>query len=157
MSQAFPSFALLALLLPVTALANAPDRNIQRILDRAKIQYQVDGAGDFRATFDIGEGRTQLVIIRSTIDRVAGIETREIRTIGYRSPSDPFPTEVASRLLDENNRRVLGRWAKQDTLGILTIRIPADASGETLLAVIEMAARDADQMERALTEDRDEF
>ncbi len=147
----------LLLALPLAANATAPDRSVQRILDRSKIKYQVDPAGDFRATFDLGEGRTQLVIIRSGIDRVAGIDTREIRAIGYRAPSDPFPTEAASKLLDENNRRVLGKWGKQGTLGVLSVRVPADADASTLIDAIEMAARDADAMERALIEDRDEF
>jgi hypothetical protein len=148
----------LLLVLPFVATAQpTPDRSVQRILDGAKIRYQVDQAGDFRATFDLGEGRTQLVIIRSGVDRVAGIDTREIRAIGYRAPSDPFPTEAASRLLDENNHRVLGKWGKQGTLGVLTVRVPADAKASTLIDAIEMAARDADAMERSLIEDRDEF
>jgi hypothetical protein len=148
--------ALLAL--PLIAVAQpTPDRGVQRDLDRAKIQYQVDATGDFRATYDLGNGRTQLVIIRSSVDRVAGVDTREIRAIGYRAPSDPFPTEAASKLLDDNNRRVLGKWGKQGTLGVLTVRIPADADGATLIQAIEMAARDADAMEKSLIADRDEF
>lgn len=158
MRRSFPILCLFLSSVPFAVASQpTPDRSVQRILDRAKIQYQIDSAGDFRATFDLGEGRTQLVIVRSGIDRVAGIDTREIRTIGYRAPSDPFPTEAASKLLDENNRRVLGKWGKQGTLGVLTVRIPADAGASTLIDVIEMAARDADAMERALIEDRDEF
>jgi hypothetical protein len=161
-SQPLPSMRRLLLVLfasvPLFATAQpTPDRGIQRDLDRAKIQYQVDTAGDFRATYDLGEGRTQLVIIRSGIDRVAGMDTREIRAIGYRAPSDPFPTEAASKMLDDNNTRVLGKWGKQGTLGVLTLRIPADADGSALIEAIEIAARDADAMERALIADRDEF
>jgi hypothetical protein len=151
------SCLLLLVAFPLATAASTPDRGVQRILDRAKIQYQLDPAGDFRITFDLGEGRTQLVIVRSSVERIAGFETREIRAIGYRSPSDPFPTEVASKLLDENNQRVLGKWGKQGTLGVLTVRAPADAGAETLVGLIEMAARDADAMERALIADRDEF
>lgn len=158
MRQSFArtAFALI-LLVPAAALAAEPDPGIQRIFDRANVNYQVDAAGDFRATFTTGGNRTQLVVIRSGIDKVGDVETREIRSIGYRSPSDPFPTDVATRLLAENNTRVLGQWGKQMTLGVLAVRIPPDADAGTVLEAVSLAARDADAMEKALTPERDEF
>lgn len=144
----------------VASVANAQpeaDRLVQRILERAKINFQVDATGDFRATYDIGEGRSQLVIIRSGLDQIGELDSREIRSIGYRAPSDPFPAVAASRLLDENNRRVLGKWGKQGTLAVLSVRVPPAADADVLMAAIEMAARDADAMEKTLAPERDEF
>ena len=70
---------------------------------------------------------------------------------------DALPANVANRLLEASMDNLMGGWSKQGNLAIFIVRIPADASKETLDAAITAAINSADQREAELTPGQDEF
>jgi len=138
------------------AADEAADKGVQRQLDKRKIQYSVDADGDFRVTFDVGGGRTQLAFVRSATFSYGKLRIREILSIGYRGDG-AFPQSVANRMLEHSNEAKLGGWTKQGNLAVFTVKIPADASDQQLVDSIELAARLADELEKELVPGKDEF
>lgn len=138
------------------AAADVADKSVQRQLDKRKVQYKVDADGDFRVTYDVGNGRTQLAFVRSATFSYGKLRIREIRSIGYRGDG-AFPQSVANRMLEHSNEAKLGAWTKQGNLAIFTTKIPADASDQQLVDAIELTARLADELEKELVADKDEF
>ena len=136
--------------------ADVADKSVQRQLDKRKIQYKVDADGDFRVTYDVGNGRTQLTFVRSATFTYGKLRIREIRSIGYRGDA-AFPQSVANRLLEHSNEAKLGAWTKQGNLAIFTTKIAADASDQQLVDAIELTARLADELEKELVSTKDEF
>lgn len=152
-------FAVLFMLLSAASAATAADvadKSVQRQLDKRKVHYTVDADGDFRISFDVGGGRTQLAFVRSATITYGKLRIREIRSIGYRGDG-AFPQSVANRMLEHSNDAKLGAWSKQGNLAIFTARIAADASDQQLVDAIELTARLADELEKELVPDKDEF
>ena len=133
------------------------DKKLRKVLDRAKISYEVDADGDFKVTYSVGEGRTQLAFVRSKTFGYGDLQIREILSIGYRADKDAFPAEVANRMLEHNNDSKLGGWAKQGNIAIYTTKIPANASPKELVSAIEVTVSLADELERELSGKADEF
>ena len=140
----------------VATAADVADKSVQRQLDKRKINYEVDADGDFRITYDVGGGRTQLAFVRSATFNYGKLRIREIRSIGYRGDG-AFPQSVANRMLEHSNDAKLGAWTKQGNLAIFTAKIPADASDQQLVDAIELTARLADELEKELVPGKDEF
>lgn len=147
----------LAAALALPAAAATPDRAIKRQLEQRKLEYGVDEAGDFKLTFDLGGGRSQLAFVRSSTVAFGELEVREILSIGYRGDPAGLPPAVANRLLEHGNGAKIGGWVKQGALAIFVARIPADADADELVAALEATVRLADEIERELTPDKDEF
>ena len=144
--------------LPASAQgAPEPDKKVRKLLDSRKVRYDVDDDGDFKVTYEMANGRTQLAFVRSTTFAYGKLAIREILSIGYRSDGDVFPADVANRMLDHNNGAKLGAWAKQGKLAIFTTKIPADASADELVDAIEVTVSLADELEKEFTGDKDEF
>ena len=155
------------LLLAALALPAAPvfaadaadnvDKKLRKLLDRSKISYEVDADGDFKVTYNVGNGRTQLAFVRSKTFGYGQLRIREILSIGYRADGDAFPAEVANRMLEHNNDAKMGAWAKQGNLAIFTTKIAADAGPKELASAIEVTVSLADELERELSGKADEF
>jgi len=148
--------------LPVWASAaedEAPkaDQRVRKALDELELKYTIDSDGDFRVLFDMGEGRSQLAIIRSSTSKYRNLEVREIWSVGYKSEGKQFPQEVANALLEDTFPKKLGAWAKLDDLAVFVVKFPADADNETLLSCLKLALEAADAMEEKLTGEKDEF
>jgi len=69
--------------------SNRPDHRVSSILDQLGLNYEVDGDGDFRLLFGLGDGRSQLVFVDSKTYRYQGLEVRSIWSPAYKSPT-PF-------------------------------------------------------------------
>jgi hypothetical protein len=156
-----PRFALAALLLSLfSAAANAapePDRNLQKLLDKAKIKYQIDDQGDFKITYDLGNGRTQLAYVRSASNDFGTLKIREVLSIGYASAGENIPNDVANRLLEHNAQTKLGAWTKQGRLAVFVSKIPADAGPRELADAVELTAVLADALESELMPGKDDY
>lgn len=137
--------------------AAEPDAKVRKQLEQRKIRYEVDADGSYKVTYDLGAGRTQLAYVSSMVHEYGSIETREVRSIGYRSPADAFPAAVANRILEANNQAKLGAWVKQGRFAVFSAPVPVDASAQQLADTIELCARLADELERELAGDKDEF
>lgn len=153
-------FVLLAALLAVAVALPAgaeADPRVKRNLDRRNLAYEIEANGDFKLTYELGDGRTQLAYVRSRELVYGALRMREIVSISYRSPGDLIPLEVANRILEENNKAKIGAWSKQGRLAVFSAQVPVDADAKTLADAIEASVRLADRLERELTPDRDEF
>jgi hypothetical protein len=133
------------------------DATIGQQLDALGYRYNVDKDGDYQLTFELDGERSQLVYILSGVESFGAHRIREIWAPAYRAPGGLIPAEVANRLLEDSQTSKLGSWVKQGDMAVFVVKIPADASQQQLDDAIDAATRSADQMEAALTPDKDEF
>ncbi len=147
----------LALAIAPADTSAEPDPRVKRNLDRRNLAYEIEPNGDYKLTYEVGDGRTQLAYVRSTELVYGSLRMREIVSISYRAPSDTFPAEVANRILEENNKAKIGAWSKQGRLAVFSAQVPVDADAKTLADAIEASVRLADRLERELAPDKDEF
>jgi hypothetical protein len=152
------ALALSAGILPVmSAHAAEADKQVQKLLDKSKLQYEVDENGDYKVTYDLGTGRTQLVYVRSVVLKYGQLSVREVLSLGYRSDVEAFPAAAANRLLEMSNRAKVGGFAKQGQYALFSTKIAAKADAKELAAALEATARMADEAERELMAGKDEF
>ena len=102
---------------------------------RARLSTISPASGNFKVTFNLKNGRSQVAFISSATYRYMNLEIREIVSPAYRSAA-PFTAEVANRLLADNNDKKLGAWVMQKEkdgyYALFVTKIPADSSDESL-------------------------
>jgi hypothetical protein len=134
------------------------DPRVRAALDAAKLGYIVD-EGDFRLKYDVAGGRTQLVWVASDTAKIDQLEIRDVWSIASRGKGAP-PAELASYLLKENARMILGAWqvnqGPEEYLVVFSAPVSATADAATLQEVIEVVMLSADRIEKELT-GKDEF
>ena len=135
-----------------------PDPRVQSALEAAKLAYIVD-EGDFRLTYDVDGGRSQLVWVASGTAKLDQLEIRDVWSVASRGRGEP-PAELAAYLLKENARMILGAWQvnqnAEEYLVVFSAPVVATADAATLQEVIEVVMLSADRIEKELT-GRDEF
>ena len=152
-----PRFALLlALASPAPALLAADtappaDAALGKQLAAMDIKYEVDGDGDYRMTFELEDGRTQMVFARSPVESSGSHRIREIWSPGYRYSTPELDAKVANRLLENSAEMILGGWVRQKSMAMFVVKIPEKATPQELRDAIEAAAACADRMEKELT------
>jgi hypothetical protein len=152
------ALALAALCLaPTPALAVAPDPAIKAQLDTLDINYEVDSDGDYKLTFDVGEGRSQIVWIRSATEKYGSLKVREIWSPGYKFTGTQLPVAIANRLLEHSHGLILGGWTKQKQFAMLAVKIPVSSTPQQLRDAAEAAADAADEIEAELTPGKDDL
>jgi hypothetical protein len=135
-----------------------PDSRVKRLLEKLEIKYTVDKDGDFIVVFDMGEDRSQKAFICSSTQQYRDLEIRTIFSAGYESViENTLPSNVANRLLEQNHRIKLGAWAKIGNIAVFESKIDANADADTLLAVLNFTLEVADEMEKELMKDKDQF
>jgi hypothetical protein len=136
-----------------------PDARVKKLLDARNIEYEFTKSGNFKVTFDLKNGRSQMAFISSATYRCLNVETREIASPAYQSAT-PFTAEVANRLLLNNDEMRLGAWVMQKGPGgyyaLFVTKIPADSSEETFISALRLTLETADEMKKELT-GKDEF
>jgi len=134
--------------------AKRGDARVTRALNQTDLQYTVDKDGDFRVSFDVGSGRSQMALVFSATEQLRNLEIREVRSAAMVSKS-PLSSAVANRLLQENFRNKLALWGVQKSgssyIVVCIIRVAADSDGETLETALRLAGQQADDMEKVLT------
>ena len=137
----------------------APDVRVKKLLEARKIEYDLTKGGNFKVTFNLKSGRSQIAFISSATYRYMNMEIREIVSPAYKSAA-PFTAEVADRLLADNNDKKLGAWVMQkETDGyyaLFVTKVPADSEEESFIAALRLTLEAADSMEKELT-GKDEF
>jgi hypothetical protein len=154
-STVFAALAL-ACLAALPARAEAPDAAIKAQLDSLGMKYDVDSDGDYKLTFDLGEGRSQLVWIRSSTETYGSLKVREVWSPGYKLDGE-LPAKIANRLLEHSHSMILGGWTKQKTYAMFVVKILASATPQQVRDAAEAAANAADDMEQELTPGSDEL
>ena len=146
---------LLAVLAPSFALAADP--YVERQLDGLGYAYEIDEDGDYKMVFDLADGRTQIVYVRSPVESFGSLRVREIWSPGFVVEGNAFPAAVANRLLSDSNGAKVGAWVRQGSTAMYVVKIDASASAEQLSDAISAAITTADKLEQELTLGKDAF
>jgi len=147
----------LATIAPAASAPREPSRNLQKLLDKARLKYQVDDDGDFKITYDLGGGRTQLAYVRSAASEYGSLQLREILSIGYAAKEAEVPADVARRALAASADTKLGAWSLRGRLLIYVSKVPASADARELADAIEFTATVADRFEQETDGARDDY
>lgn len=142
---------------PGLALAADADPAVGRQLDSLDYTYEIDADGDYQMVFDMEDGRTQLVYVRSNIENYGSLSVREIWSPGFRIKGNEFPAAVANRLLLDSNNAKIGSWVRQGDMAMYVVKIDSNASADNLSDAIDAAIKTADKLEQELTLGADEF
>jgi hypothetical protein len=141
---------------PVCA-ATPPDAAIKAQLDSLGVKYDLDGDGDYKVTFDLGENRSQVVWIRSATDHYGSLKVREVWSPGYKLSGAELPVKVANRLLEHAHGLILGGWTRQKQYAMLVVKIPVSSTPQQLRDAAEFAAGAADEIEQEFTPGKDDL
>jgi len=153
----------LAVLPPVagaedTSPARTPDPRIAALLEASGLPYAIDN-GDFRLEYDVDGARGQKVWIDSETARLDKLEFRAVWSVAARG-NGAVPPELATLLLRENARMIVGAWqvnqGKDDYLVVFSAPVSATADAATLREVIEVVMYSTDRIEKQLS-GKDEF
>ena len=139
------------------AQAAEADRSIGRQLDSLGYNHEIDADGDYQMVFDMDDGRSQLVYVRSAIENYGSLSVREIWSPGFRIKGGDFPAAVANRLLVDSNTAKIGSWVRQGDIAMYVVKIDSNASADQLSDAIDAAIKTADKLEQELTLGADEF
>lgn len=136
------------------------DPRVTQALEALNIKFEFDEEGDYRLGTLLPDGRTQIGFIRARTFEFAGVEMREVFSVGLRS-FGPFDPRTCNILLQENSSLKIGAWAVVSNtddvhLAIFSVKVAADLAGPTLGAVIAVVLKTADDMEQRLA-GRDDF
>ena len=138
----------------------AGDPRVERLLEAADLNYEVDADNDFRLVIEFNDGRSQLLWVLSNTTELDDLEIREVWSVAYRSET-PLPTRVASRLLSQNANVKIGAWQTRkmgdEYVALFSAQIAADTDPATLLTVIQAVSATADEMEIELLGGSDEL
>ncbi len=133
---------------------SVPDSRVERLLQDGALSYRIDEDGDFRLTYELADGRSQLAWVASRTSRLQAVEVRDVWSVAYRSVGQVSP-DVANQLLLDNAAQTLGAWQVQrsgdEYLIVYSAQIPAESSAATLLETLDVVIRVADGLERQLT------
>lgn len=135
----------------------APDAALGKQLAAAGVKFTADEDGDYQMTFELEDGRTQLVYVLSRAESYGSNRVREVWSPGYRYSTPELDAKVANRLLQNSGEVIMGGWVRQKSTAMFVVKIPADASPAELRDAIEAAAACADAIEKELTGGKDEF
>jgi hypothetical protein len=150
--------ALVSLFLVTTASASAQDSRVRSALDNAGLKYTITDNGNFKIPFDMGNGRTQVVIVNSKTYEFGGAEIREIFSVAaIVSSKSAFTQNNLFKLLELNETYKIGAWqihgGESPYILQFAIRAGANTSSSILADLIKLAAKTADDMEERLTEE----
>lgn len=134
------------------------DNRIKTKLEALGIKYTITDQGAFKIIFDMGNNRTQLVVIKSNTHEYGGMEIREVSSVAAVAEiRSEFSQENLFYLLEKNETYKLGAWqihgGKAPYLLEYSLRISANATQSVLNEIIRLAAKVADEMEQALTDE----
>ena len=134
-----------------------PDPLVKAHLTAQKVKFDVDADGDYKVTFDLGNGRSQIVWIRSQVTVYGTNKVREIWSPGLKIGEGDLPAKTANRLLRHSHDVKMGGWTKQKAYAMFVVKIPANASAQQMRDAAEAAADAADEIEKELTPGSDDL
>ncbi|HEY2857260.1 MAG TPA: hypothetical protein VGJ21_02460 [Terracidiphilus sp.] len=132
------------------------DSRVARILRDADCAYRLLNDGTFVVTVSLPDGRSHVVMVYGTTERVGTREMRHVFTCGFTS-QEPLPADLANRLLLDNSLYRVAAWQLvndgESLMALLSACLPADAEPEDLLGTIAEIAHVADRIEAEFTGD----
>jgi hypothetical protein len=136
------------------------DASVKKALDKADLKYEIDDDGDFKLVIGLGEGRTQLVFVYSSVLSYDDVTVRTIMSpLKVAETREELGEDLLYRVLVENGENKIGSWEiieAPDGKRMLqyVVKVPTDLSADDLRSMIGLAAVAADQVEKSIsTED----
>jgi len=130
------------------------DERIRKQLEALELKYELSSTGNYKLVFDMGEGRSQVVIINSSTEKLETLEIREIWSPAYKSKGQ-LPKDVANQMLESSFDQKIGAWqvmtSDDDHMATYAAKIAANADNKTLMLIIRAVATAADRMESKVT------
>ncbi|MCX7606534.1 MAG: hypothetical protein N2170_04615 [Bacteroidia bacterium] len=138
----------------------AQNAKIKKMLDQAGLKYTVDSDGDFKLTFGVGNGRSQLLYIMSTMEEMGGQSIVEIWSPAYKQKE--ISDKVLVRLLSDSYRKKIGAWevtsSGEYVYAVFKAKVPLSSlNPEFLRAVCEGIVSTADEIEKDIMNGSDDF
>ncbi|GIV24233.1 MAG: hypothetical protein KatS3mg025_1892 [Bacteroidia bacterium] len=129
----------------------AQNQQIKKLLDKAGLKYEVTEGGDFKLTFNIGDGRSQLVFIEGSMEEMGGQSIVEIWSPGYKGAE--ISEKTLAYLLVESGKKKVGAWEvmsdNDNIYAVFMVKVPlASLSPGFLRSACEGAALTADNAEK---------
>ncbi|MEM1056298.1 MAG: hypothetical protein AAGI52_12300 [Bacteroidota bacterium] len=153
----------LVCLLPLSALAQkkpppgpSRDARVEGTLNALGYEYEIDEDGDYKLIFETDNGRSHIVWVRPTTDRLLDLEVREVFAIANNYIGG-VPGGIPPRLLEDNAQFILGSWAIEATTILFVVKIRANATRAEMEAALLATASTADAMEEELTGGTDDW
>jgi hypothetical protein len=133
------------------------DASVKTRLDaRGITNYEVDGDGDYKVTYNYSkEGRTQLVFVSGRTESVGGFKVREVFSPAARIEDDRIDGKKALELMGESRRNKIGSWEIAGDVLYFVIKLPDSINASELESAMDIAAQTADDMEIELSGDKD--
>lgn len=130
----------------------AGDPRVQKILDEAKLKYEVTSDGDFKLIFKVDDDRSQVVFINSATESYGDFEIREIWSISMVAGAEGFEPGLLRKMLTDNQRKKLGAWnlitTNEKEYAAFTAKISADLAAKEMLDVVQAVLETADEREK---------
>jgi hypothetical protein len=119
-----------------------------------KLNYQIDDDGDFKLTFRLDNGRSQVCFVNSKTEQFGTLEIREVWSVGYLSEG-AIDARLGAYLLTRNNRVKLGAWRISErsdgkVLIVFAAHVAAEMDAESLQSAMRGVLREADELEEKL-------
>lgn len=134
------------------------DYRVRNQLNELGLKYEITSSGDFRVIFNMGNGRTQLVVIYSKTYYYESMEIREITSIAAKVKyKSDFVQTLLFQLLEKNFSYKLGSWqmhgGESPYILQFAVRISANSPANILEECIKLATKEADRVEEIITEE----
>lgn len=96
---------------PGAARAGNADASVGKKLDALGLKYEVDADGDYKLLFEVENGRSQIVWVRSPVEALGNMRIREVLSIAGKSPKPRNDEEVASAAVVATAAPARRSWA----------------------------------------------
>ncbi len=152
-----PAILALALASPWAVSAQAAgsqNASLVNQLNRLGLKYKTTDAGNYSLTYDLDAGRSQVVYIMGTTEKVDNVEVRELWSRAGDFDSAPG-ADVMQSLMEESGSSKIGFWALEEKDGggytlYFSVKVPTYLRDSDLTSLLEYTANTADQKEKEL-------
>jgi hypothetical protein len=139
----------------------AQNEYIRTALDQLGLKYEViESSGNYKLTFDMAEGRTQMVFVNTETRDFRGLRVRDVWAPAFQAQGT-LSGDMANRLLLDSEDRPLGAWEtiaeNGNDLVMFTTKIDAVAAPQLLHQAILTAIFAADAMDKEVNAGGDQY
>ena len=128
----------------------APDPRMEKLLKKARLEYQYDASAGFKLVNRFSTERLQAVFIESRTHEVGNMEVRKLWSIAHMA--DQVDDALLRRLMIDNQNLKVGRWSIAQVNGqeavIFSATMDADARLGELLSNLSIVTGSADELEQ---------
>lgn len=154
------TFIIAAIAALTIGVTYAQDSRIKRVLDQSGLKYTTSSNGNFKMTFSLSEGRSQIVVINGEMHVFSNEPIVEIWTPVYKGKS--IENETLAMLLITGFKKKIGggevTMEGDDIYGLYVVKIPLSAfTAKYAKDLCWSIAGTGDEVENKLMSGSDDF